>query len=111
WRIVAALAAAGVIDADGAPTPFIDAEAQRDPTAAGRRHAAAAAAARPQSAVKQAAWRQVIEDDTLPNITARSIIGGIVQPGQHELMQPLGAGNSSALSGGWERRSPEGAHT
>src|SRR5581483_2250855 len=33
WRIVTALARSGVIDADGSPTPFIDAEAQRDPTA------------------------------------------------------------------------------
>ncbi|WP_061489884.1 aminopeptidase N, partial [Mycolicibacterium phlei] len=45
WRIVTALAAAGVVDNDGTDTPFIDAEAQRDPTAAGRRNAAAAAAA------------------------------------------------------------------
>lgn len=37
WRIVTALARAGVIDADGRPTPFIDAEAQQDPTAAGQR--------------------------------------------------------------------------
>ncbi len=48
WRIVTALAAAGKIDADGPETPFIDAEAQRDPTAAGKRHSAQAAAARPQ---------------------------------------------------------------
>ncbi len=48
WRIVTALAAAGDIDADGPETPFIDAEAQRDPTAAGKRHGAQAAAARPQ---------------------------------------------------------------
>ena len=40
-------------------TPFIDAEAQRDPTAAGKRNAAAASAARPQAAVKEAAWQQV----------------------------------------------------
>ena len=36
WRIVTALAAAGEIDADGLETPFIDAEVQRDPTAAGQ---------------------------------------------------------------------------
>ena len=40
WRIVTALAASGDIDGDGPESPFIDAEAQRDPTAAGRRHAA-----------------------------------------------------------------------
>ena len=42
WRIVTALAAAGGDRADGAETPFIDAEAERDPTAAGKRNAAAA---------------------------------------------------------------------
>ncbi|MFX8323989.1 hypothetical protein ABTL43_19365, partial [Acinetobacter baumannii] len=59
WRIVTALARAGVIDADGAATPVIDTEAQQDPTAAGQRNAAAAAAARPQVAVKEAAWQRV----------------------------------------------------
>jgi aminopeptidase N len=111
WRIVTALAAAGKIDADGAETPFIDAEAQRDPTAAGKRHAAAGAAARPQPAVKEAAWQQVIEDDTLANITARSIIGGFVQPGQHELLKPFRDTYFGAISGVWERRSSEVAQT
>ena len=91
WRIVTALAASGDVDADGTEHPFIDTEAERDPTAAGQRHAAQAAAARPQAAVKDAAWQQVIEDDTLANITARSIIAGFVQPGQAELLQPFSA--------------------
>jgi aminopeptidase N len=111
WRIVTALAAAGVVDADGPQTPFIDAEAERDPTAAGKRHAAAASAARPQGAVKEAAWQEVIEDDTLANITARSIIGGFVQPGQHELLKPFSAKYFAAISGVWERRSSEVAQT
>jgi aminopeptidase N len=111
WRIVTALAASGTVDSDGQQTPFIDAEAQRDPTAAGKRHAAAASAARPQAAVKEAAWEQVIEDDTLANITARSIIGGFVQPGQHELVQPFRDRYFGAISGVWERRSSEVAQT
>ena len=37
---------------------------------------AAASAARPQLDVKEQAWTDVIEDDTLPNIMARAIIGG-----------------------------------
>ncbi len=89
WRIVTALAAAGAIDADGPQTPFIDAEVQRDPTSAGKRLGAQAAAARPQSAVKEAAWTQVTEDDTLANIVARSIISGFVEPGQGELLQAV----------------------
>ncbi len=80
WRIVTALAAAGEVDADGPQTPFIDAEAQRDPTAAGQRHAVEASTARPQPAVKESAWEEVIEDDTLPNVTARSMIGGSSSP-------------------------------
>jgi aminopeptidase N len=111
WRIVTALAAAGEVDAAGPQTPFIDAEAQRDPTAAGKRHAAAASAARPQTAVKEAAWQQVVEDDTLANITARSIIGGFVRPGQHELLQFCSAKYFDAISGVWERRSSEVAQT
>src|SRR5581483_4859500 len=111
WRIVTALAAAGDIDADGPETPFIDAEVQRDPTAAGKRHGAQAAAARPQSAVKDQAWRQVIEDDTLANITARSIIGGFVAPGQQELLKPFTERYFEAIPGVWQRRSSEVAQT
>ncbi|MBB2774129.1 MULTISPECIES: aminopeptidase N [Mycolicibacterium] len=111
WRIVTALAASGDIDADGPETPFIDAEAERDPTAAGRRHAAAASAARPQPAVKEAAWQQVIEDDTLANITTRSIVGGIVQPGQQALLAPYTEKYFAAIAGVWERRSSEVAQT
>jgi len=111
WRIVTALAASGDIDGDGLESPFIDAEAQRDPTAAGRRHAAAAAAARPQLAVKEAAWQQVIEDDTLANITARAIIGGFAPAGQAALLEPFTARYFEAIPGVWERRSSEVAQT
>lgn len=111
WRIVTALARAGVIDADGVATPFIDTEAQQDPTAAGQRNAAAATAARPQAAVKEAAWQQVIEDDTLANITTRAIVGGLVQPGQTELLAPFRDQYFAAISGVWERRSSEVAQT
>jgi aminopeptidase N len=111
WRIVTALAAAGEIDADGPATPFIDAEVQRDPTAAGKRYGAQAAAARPQVAVKEAAWTTVTEDDALANITARSVIAGFVEPGQAELLKPFGARYFAAIRGVWERRSSEVAQT
>lgn len=111
WRIVTALATAGVIDADGPESPFIDAEAERDPTAAGGRHAAQAAAARPQLAVKEADWQEVMEDDTLANVTARSITIGFVRPGQEELLKPFRDKYFSAISGVWQRRSSEVAQT
>lgn len=106
WRIVVALARGGALD-----SAAIDAEIQRDPTAAGQRQGAQASAARPQPAVKEAAWQQVIEDDTLANITGRAIIGGIVQPGQGELLAPFTARYFEAISGVWERRSSEVAQT
>jgi aminopeptidase N len=111
WRIVTALAAAGEIDSDGPATPFIDAEVQHDPTAAGKRFGAQASAARPQAAVKESAWKTVTEDDALANITARSIIAGFVKPGQAELLKPFGARYFAAIRGIWERRSSEVAQT
>jgi aminopeptidase N len=111
WRIVTALATAGEIDADGPATPFIDAEVQRDPTAAGKRHGAQAAAARPQLQVKEEAWTTVVEDDTMANITARSIIASIAPPGQHELLKPFTARYFDAIPGVWTRRSSEVAQT
>jgi aminopeptidase N len=111
WRIVTALAGSGDIDAAGPVTPFIDAESEQDPTAAGRRNAAAASAARPQPAVKDAAWLQVIEDDTLANITTRAIVTGFVRPGQGEPLAPFTAKYFDAIAGVWERRSSEVAQT
>ena len=111
WRIVTALAAAGDVDADGPETPFIDAEVKRDPTAAGKRYGAQAAAARPQAAAKEQAWTQVTENDTLPNIVGRSIIAGFFEPGQAELLKPFGARYFAAIRGIWERRSSEVAQT
>lgn len=106
WRIVIALARSGVVDSD-----VIDAEVQRDPTAAGKRHAAQASAARPQPTVKDEAWTTVVEDDTLPNVTGRSIIGGIVSPGQAELLKPFTARYFADIPGVWQRRSSEVAQT
>ena len=111
WRIVTALASAGEVDADGSATPFIDAEVQRDPTAAGKRHGAQAATARPQPQVKQEAWTTVIEDDTLANITARAIIAGFAPSGQQDLLEPFTDRYFDAIPGVWARRSSEVAQT
>jgi aminopeptidase N len=111
WRIVTALAASGNIDADGTETPFIDGEAKNDRTAAGKRNAAAASASRPQSAVKDAAWLQVIEDDTIANITTRAIVTGFVQPGQAALLAPFTTKYFASIADVWARRSSEVAQT
>ena len=111
WRMITALAAGGRIDADGPQTPFIDAEVVRDPTAAGKRHAAAASAARPQADVKHRAWREVTEDDTLPNSTTRAIVTGFAQPGQAAVLAPYAKNYFEVIAQVWERRSSEVAQT
>lgn len=111
WRIVTALATAGAIDADGPETPRIDAEVQRDPTAAGKRHAAQARAARPQFVVKDEAFTTVVEDDTLANATGRAMIAGIAAPGQGELLKPFARRYFQAIPGVWARRSSEVAQS
>ncbi|MFC4603238.1 aminopeptidase N [Rhodococcus kronopolitis] len=111
WRLVQALAAAGEVDAGDVASPFIDAEEQRDPTAAGARQAAAARAARPQAAVKDQVWATVVGDDSVPNITARAIIAGFAPTGQGELLAPYVARYFADIAGVWERRSSEVAQT
>ena len=81
------------------------------PDRGGQAHAAAASAARPQLAVKEAAWQQVVEDDTIANITTRAIVTGFVQPGQAALLAPFTAKYFDAIAGVWERRSSEVAQT
>ncbi|HSS23693.1 MAG TPA: ERAP1-like C-terminal domain-containing protein, partial [Mycobacterium sp.] len=99
------------LDADGPESPRIDAEAQRDRTAAGKRHAAQAAAARPQFDVKDTTFTTVVEDDTLANAASRAMIAGIVAPGQGELLKPFTARYFEAIPGVWARRSSEVAQS
>lgn len=111
WRLLTALAAAGEVDADGPETPAIDGELRNDDTAAGRRQAATAATARPIAEVKETAWTTVLEDDSVPNITARAIVNGFAQPGQDALLQPYVQRYFDEIPAVWERRSSEVAQT
>lgn len=111
WRLVSALAAAGEIDAEGTATPAIDRELANDPTAAGKRQAAAAATARPIAEVKEEAWTKVMDDDSLPNITARAIVGGFAPAGQGELLGSFVERYFAEIPAVWERRSSEVAQT
>ncbi|TDC52084.1 aminopeptidase N [Actinomadura sp. KC345] len=65
----------------------IDAEHERDRTAAGERHAAACAAAIPAAAAKAAAWERIVSGD-LPNAVYRATLGGFVEPDQADLLVP-----------------------
>ncbi|WP_141582733.1 aminopeptidase N [Actinomadura sp. WMMA1423] len=65
----------------------IDAEHERDRTAAGERHAAACRAAIPTGEAKAAAWERIIAGD-LPNAVYRATLGGFVEPDQAALLVP-----------------------
>ncbi|TMQ99896.1 aminopeptidase N [Actinomadura soli] len=65
----------------------IDAEHERDRTAAGERHAAACTAAIPSAEAKSAAWERIVSGD-LPNAVYRATLGGFVEPDQAELLRP-----------------------
>ena len=81
WTLLNGLVALGAAgDAD------IDAESERDATAAGSRHAATARALRPTAEAKAEAWRRATEDDDLPNAMMAAIIRGFSHPAQDELL-------------------------
>ena len=61
--------------------------------------------------MKERAWTTVVDDDAVPNITARSIIGGFAGPGQGELLEPYVDRYFEAIDGVWARRSSEVAQT
>lgn len=111
WKIVIALSTAGAIDTDPDSTPVIDAEADRDNTAAGARQAATARAARPLPEAKADAWAQAIDDDTASNIYTRAVVAGFARPGQDGLLDDYVAKYFDAAPGVWSRRSSEVAQT
>ncbi|MEV6752048.1 aminopeptidase N [Streptomyces sp. NPDC051214] len=102
WAFVHRLAATGRLDEAG-----IAAELDRDKTAAGERHAAAARAARPTPEAKAEAWASVVESDKLPNAIQESVIGGFVQTDQRELLAPYTEKFFAAVKGAWDSRSHE----
>ena len=59
----------------------ISAELERDPTAAGERHAASCRAAIPEPAAKLAAWEQIVAGDTMANAMFRATLVGLRRRG------------------------------
>ncbi|WP_405799379.1 aminopeptidase N [Streptomyces sp. NBC_01506] len=102
WAFVQRLAAVGLHDEEE-----IAAEYERDRTAAGERHAAAARAARPTAEAKAEAWASVVESDKLPNALQEAVIGGFVQTDQLELLAPYTQKYFAAVKDVWDSRSHE----
>ena len=101
WLVLRRLAALGRAGSDR-----LDAELQRDPTAAGQREHAAALAARPLPEAKEAAFAALTEQAELTNDLARAIAGGFWQRGQEDLLRPWVARYFAALPGIWSARGP-----
>ena len=106
WRIVIALASAGITDADR----LIHAQYQKDRTETGRLNAAQARAARPLAEGKKALWSQLLEDKDISNSDARALAAGFAAPGQAELLAPYTSRYFDSLVAVWNSR-PEAVAT
>jgi aminopeptidase N len=102
WAFLQALSARGVAGADA-----IEAELQRDPSAAGIRHAATARALQPTEAAKAQAWRLAVEDDTLTNATQQAVILGFPNQVHDGLLTPYVQRYFEQIQDVWERRTSE----
>jgi aminopeptidase N len=102
WAVVQALSALGALGPDE-----IEAELERDPTAAGQRHAATARALQPSAEAKAEAWRLAVHDDSLPNAMQEAVIAGFGHPTQGELLVPYADRYFEDVRGVWDRRTSE----
>ena len=102
WHLLHRLVVLGAAADDA-----IEAELQRDPTAAGQRHAVALRAARPTADAKAQAWSSVIDSDELPNAVQGSVIGGFVQAEQTDLLAAYVEPYFEALDEVWATRTTE----
>ena len=99
WVLLRRLATVGRIG-DAA----IDAELARDPTDAGRRHAAACRAAIPDAEHKAEAWRLMAETEELGHEGVPAVAGGFGQPEHADLLAPYADRYFEVLPSIWESR-------
>jgi aminopeptidase N len=102
WHLVQCLAAAGAVGED-----VVDAELERDPTDAGRRHASAARASRPTAEAKEEAWQRIVGDTSLSTSTVSAIVRGFQQPGERALLEPYAERYFDMLKPFWDERDLE----
>ena len=102
WSIVRTLSALGSFGSDE-----IDAEADRDATAAGQRAAATAHALVPTAKAKSDAWRLATVDDSVPNAMQEAVIAGFSHPTQGALVAPYVQTYFDSIRAVWDRRTSE----
>ena len=100
WELVISRATLGA-----ASDEEIDAALAQDDTAKGRQLAETARAARPDQAVKDAAWRRVATDTSLSNDVARAIAEGWQRTTQPELLATTAGDYFAMLQDVWATRS------
>ncbi len=99
WTLLRRLAAMGRIDdAD------VESELERDPTDAGRRHAAASRASIPDAAHKEAAWQLMVQSQELGHEGVQQVAAGFGQPEHADLLAPYVDAYFEALPEIWETR-------
>ncbi len=103
WFLIRRLAAAGRVDEE-----VINAESARDNTDVGLRKAAAACAARPDAAAKEAAWERLIDPQT-PLATQKALIRGLQERDQQDLFAPFLDRWIHTVPRYWRERSSEEA--
>ena len=102
WELLTSLVAGGRADSGD-----IDRELERDDTAAGRRAAASARAARPSVEAKREAWAAVVEADDLPNAVQSSVIAGFGRVHDTSLLEPFVEPYFAAIDRVWATRTNE----
>jgi aminopeptidase N len=102
WVLLDALVVGGA-----AGEPEIAAELARDDTSSGRVHAAAARAAIPTPEAKAAAWRQIVDEGSLPNTVQAAVIGGFGRVLDPALLEPFVDPYFAALVPAWQTRTNE----
>ncbi|MEZ0107101.1 aminopeptidase N [Catenulispora sp. EB89] len=105
WAIIETLAAEG-LDDDGV---LAEREAAADDTADGRRHRAAARAARPLAEAKAEAWRLVVETPDQPNDLIGAVLSEFYQVDGGELAEPYVERYFAQLATIWAERSIQNA--
>jgi aminopeptidase N len=104
WRIVIALASAGVSDAD----QRIDTQSRNDPSDTGKSNASQARAAQPRASQKETAWCQLMERKAsehgkkFSNAEARALAAGFAAPGHAELLKPYRAQYFNSIVDIWK---------
>jgi aminopeptidase N len=102
WAILQALSGLGAATIDD-----IAAELDRDPSAAGQRHATIARTLQPTAEAKAGAWRQAFEDPEVPNSALESLVAGFAHPRQADLVAPYRRRYFEQAADVWALRSSE----